>query len=148
MAVHGFTLYDMIGRGASLYGDAPAILQGDRAWSFREFHRRVDALAGGLAGLGGGRGDRVCILAQNDVAYRDAQEQYGSEFPWKLQAVPGAPRRMMMNGNQAIAMGALASVSLGGAYVFDGALACLAAGLLAYGWRTQRPRPADAGPSA
>ena len=42
MAVHGFTLYDMIGRGASLYGDAPAILQGDRAWSFREFHRRVE----------------------------------------------------------------------------------------------------------
>jgi len=44
-----------------------------------------------------------------EVAYKDAQEQYGSEFPWKLTAVPGAPRRMMMNGNQAIAMGALAA---------------------------------------
>ncbi|MFN8632296.1 MAG: 2-oxoacid:acceptor oxidoreductase subunit alpha [Chloroflexota bacterium] len=43
-----------------------------------------------------------------EVAYKDAQEQYGSEFPWKLRAVPGAPKRMMMNGNQAIAMGALA----------------------------------------
>jgi acyl-CoA synthetase (AMP-forming)/AMP-acid ligase II len=75
MAVHGFTLYDMIGRGASFYGDAPAVLQGDRAWSFREFHHRVDALAGGLAGLGVGRGDRVCILAQNDVAYL---ELYGA----------------------------------------------------------------------
>jgi 2-oxoglutarate ferredoxin oxidoreductase subunit alpha len=44
-----------------------------------------------------------------DVAYRDAQEQYGVDFPWKLQAVPGAPQRMLMNGNQAIAMGALAA---------------------------------------
>ena len=44
-----------------------------------------------------------------EVAYKDAQEQYGSEFPWKLTAVPGAPRRMMMNGNQAIAMGTLAA---------------------------------------
>ena len=75
MAVHGFTLYDMIERGASLYGDAPAVFQGDRAWSFREFHRRVDALAGGLAGLGIGRGDRVCVLAQNDAAYL---ELYGA----------------------------------------------------------------------
>ena len=75
MAVHGFTLYDMIGRGASLYGDAPAVLQGDRAWSFREFQHRVDALAGGLAGLGMGHGDRVCILAQNDAAYL---ELYGA----------------------------------------------------------------------
>ena len=47
-----------------------------------------------------------------------------------------------------LAMGALASLSLGGAYVFDGALACLAAGLLAFGWRGQRPRPASAGPIA
>jgi 2-oxoglutarate ferredoxin oxidoreductase subunit alpha len=44
-----------------------------------------------------------------EVAYKDAQEQYGFDFPWKLQAVPGAPRRMLMNGNQAIAMGALAA---------------------------------------
>jgi 2-oxoglutarate ferredoxin oxidoreductase subunit alpha len=44
-----------------------------------------------------------------EVAYKDAQEQYGVDFPWKLQAVPGAPQRMLMNGNQAIAMGALAA---------------------------------------
>lgn len=44
-----------------------------------------------------------------DVAYRDAQEQYGADFPWKLHAVPGAPKRMLMNGNQALAMGALAA---------------------------------------
>jgi 2-oxoglutarate/2-oxoacid ferredoxin oxidoreductase subunit alpha len=44
-----------------------------------------------------------------EVAYRDAQEQYGVDFPWKLKAVPDAPKRMLMNGNQAIAMGALAA---------------------------------------
>jgi long-chain acyl-CoA synthetase len=75
MAVHGFTLYDMIVRGASLYGDAPAVIQGERMLSFRDYYRRVDALAGGLAGLGIGHGDRVCILAQNDAAYL---ELYGA----------------------------------------------------------------------
>lgn len=75
MAVHGFTLYDMIVRGASLYGDAPAVIQDERTLSFRDYHRRVDALAGGLAGLGIGHGDRVCILAQNDSAYL---ELYGA----------------------------------------------------------------------
>jgi 2-oxoglutarate ferredoxin oxidoreductase subunit alpha len=44
-----------------------------------------------------------------EVAYKDAQEQYGFDFPWKLAAVPGGPKRMLMNGNQAIAMGALAA---------------------------------------
>jgi 2-oxoglutarate/2-oxoacid ferredoxin oxidoreductase subunit alpha len=44
-----------------------------------------------------------------EAAYREAQEQYGAAFPWKLRAVPDAPRRMLMNGNQAFAMGALAA---------------------------------------
>jgi acyl-CoA synthetase (AMP-forming)/AMP-acid ligase II len=75
MAVHGFTVYDMITRGASVHGDAPAVIQGERTWSFRAFRDRVDALAAGLAGLGLGAGERVCILAQNDVAYL---ELYGA----------------------------------------------------------------------
>jgi acyl-CoA synthetase (AMP-forming)/AMP-acid ligase II len=69
MGVHGFTVYDMIARGAAVYGDAPAVIQGERQLSFREFQRQVDALAGGLLAVGIGKGDRVCILAQNDVAY-------------------------------------------------------------------------------
>jgi acyl-CoA synthetase (AMP-forming)/AMP-acid ligase II len=75
MNVHAFTVYDMITRGAVTYGDAPAVIQGERQWSFREFHHRVDALAGGLQALGISAGDRVCILAQNDVAYL---ELYGA----------------------------------------------------------------------
>jgi len=69
MAGHVFTVYDMIVRGASLHGEAPAVIQGETSLSFQEFKRRVDELAGGLAALGIGKGDRICVLAQNDTAY-------------------------------------------------------------------------------
>jgi acyl-CoA synthetase (AMP-forming)/AMP-acid ligase II len=75
MSVHAFTVYDMIARGASVHGDAPAVIQGDRPLSFREFRRRVDALAEGLVALGIGKGERICVLAQNDAAYL---ELYGA----------------------------------------------------------------------
>jgi acyl-CoA synthetase (AMP-forming)/AMP-acid ligase II len=71
MSAHGFTVYDMIARGALVHGDAPAVILPDRAVSFREFQRRVDALSAGLAALGVAKGDRICILAQNDIAYLD-----------------------------------------------------------------------------
>jgi len=71
MSTHAFTIYDMISRGASVYGDAPAVIQDDRPRSFGEFKRRVDALAAGLAALGIGKGERICVLAQNDGAYLD-----------------------------------------------------------------------------
>jgi acyl-CoA synthetase (AMP-forming)/AMP-acid ligase II len=75
MAPHAFTVYDMIARGAAVHGDAPAVIHGEQTRSFRELLERVDALAGGLAALGVGRGDRLCILAQNDPAYL---ELYGA----------------------------------------------------------------------
>src|SRR5262245_56805617 len=75
MPPQGFTVYDMITRGALASGDAPAVIQGERTLSFRQFRGRVDALAGGLAALGIGAGERVCILAQNDAAYL---ELYGA----------------------------------------------------------------------
>src|SRR5215510_15137716 len=71
MSASDFTVYDMIVRGAAIHGDAPAIIQGERQWSFRQYRERVDAVAAGLHGLGLAPGDRVCILAQNDVAYLD-----------------------------------------------------------------------------
>jgi acyl-CoA synthetase (AMP-forming)/AMP-acid ligase II len=71
MSVQGFTIYDMIARGAFVHGDAPAVIQGEQHVSFREYQRRADRLAAGLAGLGIARGDRVCVLAQNDLAYLD-----------------------------------------------------------------------------
>ena len=75
MAAQDLTVYDMIARGAAVHGDAPAVIQGERALSFRALRRRVDALAGGLAAPGARAGDRVCVLAQNDAAYL---ELYGA----------------------------------------------------------------------
>ena len=43
-----------------------------------------------------------------DAAYKLARERYGADFPFKLTPVKGAPRRLLMNGNEALAMGALA----------------------------------------
>jgi 2-oxoglutarate ferredoxin oxidoreductase subunit alpha len=42
------------------------------------------------------------------AAYDLARERYGADFPYKLRPVEGAPRRMLINGNEALAMGALA----------------------------------------
>jgi acyl-CoA synthetase (AMP-forming)/AMP-acid ligase II len=71
MGANSFTIYDMLARGAALYRDAPALIQGPRQWSFRQLLERADSLAAGLAELGVAKGDRICILAQNDVAYVD-----------------------------------------------------------------------------
>jgi len=112
MSAHAFTIYDMIARGASLHGDAPAVIQGELVVSFRELQRRVDALAAGLAALGVEAGDRICILAQNDVAYLDL---YGAcarqgilAYPinWRLSAEEvervverAAPRMMVVDAS-------------------------------------------------
>jgi acyl-CoA synthetase (AMP-forming)/AMP-acid ligase II len=112
MSVHAFTVYDMIARGASVYGDAPAVIQGDRPLSFREFKRRVDDLAAGLQALGIGKAERVCVLAQNDAAYL---ELYGAcarqgiiAYPinWRLTGEEvervmerAAPRMMVADGS-------------------------------------------------
>ena len=42
------------------------------------------------------------------IAYDLGRERHGADFPYKLASMKGAPRRMLMNGNQALAMGALA----------------------------------------
>ena len=57
MKPHAFTVYDMIARGAEVYGRAAAVIHGERTLSFRELRDRVDALAGGLGALGIARGE-------------------------------------------------------------------------------------------
>jgi 2-oxoglutarate ferredoxin oxidoreductase subunit alpha len=41
------------------------------------------------------------------AAYLYAEERYAADFEWKLEEVPDAPERMIMTGNQALALGAL-----------------------------------------
>ncbi len=38
----------------------------------------------------------------------EASRPFQADFPFRMEAVPGAPRRLLLNGNQAFAMGALA----------------------------------------
>lgn len=56
------------------------------------------------------KGDEVVAanLRVARAAYLYAQERYAADFGWKLKEVPGAPKRMVMAGNPAFAMGALA----------------------------------------
>jgi 2-oxoglutarate ferredoxin oxidoreductase subunit alpha len=42
------------------------------------------------------------------AAYNLARDRYGADFPYKLAPKKGAPRRMLIHGNSALAMGALA----------------------------------------
>jgi fatty-acyl-CoA synthase len=55
-------------RRARMTPDRVAFRQGPRSLSYRELAHRVDALAGGLAARGVGRGDRVVHLGPNDIA--------------------------------------------------------------------------------
>ena len=56
------------------------------------------------------KGDEVveANLRVARAAYDYAGARYAADFGWKLEEVPSAPVRMLMSGNQALAMGALA----------------------------------------
>jgi 2-oxoglutarate ferredoxin oxidoreductase subunit alpha len=56
------------------------------------------------------KGDEVVAanLRVARAAYLYAQERYAADFEWKLKQIPGTPQRMIMAGNQAFALGALA----------------------------------------
>jgi 2-oxoglutarate ferredoxin oxidoreductase subunit alpha len=44
-----------------------------------------------------------------DFAYKAAVDRFGQRFEWKLQPPADQPKRMLLNGNQAFAMGAVAA---------------------------------------
>jgi len=85
MTHRGFSVYDMLVRNAALHGGRTAVVHGQTQTSFRDLVGRIDALAGGLAALGIGRGDRICILAQNHPAYLDL---YGACAKLGIMAYP------------------------------------------------------------
>ena len=61
------TLNDLLDRAAALYGDRPWMdFQGD-SYSFSDIQRRADAMAGALAAMGVGAGDRVATVLDNNV---------------------------------------------------------------------------------
>ncbi len=52
-------------RAAVVYPDKPAVIYGERIYSYREFHQRTCRLASALAKRGFGRGDTVAVMAPN-----------------------------------------------------------------------------------
>jgi len=66
------TPLDFLARSALVYPDATAIVDGDRRFTYAEFHARAHRLAGALRRLGVTPGDRVAVLAVNGVAALEA----------------------------------------------------------------------------
>ncbi|MFN0073029.1 MAG: 2-oxoacid:acceptor oxidoreductase subunit alpha [Chloroflexota bacterium] len=84
------------------------------------------AALGATAGLTGYNFERIEDVIENNfkrkgadviasnirvakAAYDMAGDRYGADFPWKLEAIPNQSKKMLVNGNQAIGMGAIAA---------------------------------------
>lgn len=84
------------------------------------------AALGATAGLTGYNFERIEDVIENNfkrkgadvvksnvdvakAAYDMAGDRYGADFPWKLEVVPNQSKKMLINGNQAIGMGAIAA---------------------------------------
>src|SRR5687768_6197985 len=66
------TPVDFLERAAEIYPEKPAVIYGDRTYSYREFGERVRRLASVLAARGVGRGDTVAVMAPNVPALLEA----------------------------------------------------------------------------
>ena len=66
------TPVDFLLRAASIYPAKPAVLHGDRTYTYAEFGARVRRLASVLASRGIGHGDTVAIMAPNVPALLEA----------------------------------------------------------------------------
>ena len=69
MSPQGYTMYDVLLRNASNFGERTAVVYDGGTLTHKQLLKKVDALATGLAGHALGRGERICILAQNYVEY-------------------------------------------------------------------------------
>lgn len=63
--MRGDLLHDGLARAAARHPDRPALLVGDGAVTWGELDRWTGALAGHLAGLGVGPGDRIAVMLTN-----------------------------------------------------------------------------------
>ncbi|MFC0283461.1 acyl-CoA synthetase [Camelimonas abortus] len=63
------TISDAIRRSALRMGDAPALVFGDRSWTYRSLDRAIDRVAARLLALGLEKGERVGAYGRNSDAY-------------------------------------------------------------------------------
>ncbi|MFQ5472995.1 MAG: AMP-binding protein, partial [Dehalococcoidia bacterium] len=75
MSLRAFGIYDLFRHRARYNGDAVALIEGERRLTYAQLLSRVDKLAAGLRAHDVEQGERVCILAQNTIAY---MELYGA----------------------------------------------------------------------
>ena len=66
------TPVNFLRRGVQMFADRCAVVDGDRRFSYAEFHRRAGAMAGLLAARGVRRGDRVAVLSPNSPMLLEA----------------------------------------------------------------------------
>src|SRR5215204_1772276 len=59
------TPVDFLRRSAYMFPDKPAVVYGDRRYTYREFEERVNRLASRLREAGFQKGDRVAFLCPN-----------------------------------------------------------------------------------
>ena len=71
MGLRDFALFDVVERNARLYPDRTAFILGSERVTHAAYLARVERLAAGLARLGIEPGDRVGMLAQNNLEFVD-----------------------------------------------------------------------------
>ena len=57
--------FSFLERSAFVYPDKPAVVYGDKTYTYRELRERVDRLAGALAQAGVTKGDRIAFIVPN-----------------------------------------------------------------------------------
>jgi long-chain acyl-CoA synthetase len=63
------SVYEMLKNSAKEHPDRPAIVFYGKVWNYRQLKEAADAFAGGLAGIGVKRGDRVSLFMPNVPQY-------------------------------------------------------------------------------
>lgn len=66
-AAQSMNLGQLLTQTARLFPDRPAVIQGDRSWTWGEVERRVGALAAALRALGLKKGDRILVQSRNNL---------------------------------------------------------------------------------
>jgi long-chain acyl-CoA synthetase len=85
---------DVLEHAVALYGDQPAIVDGETRYTYREAAERVRRLAGGLLGLGLHPGAHIGILANNSHRY------WETYFAAHYAGTPLAPLNIRLSGKE------------------------------------------------
>ncbi|MFE0870120.1 (2,3-dihydroxybenzoyl)adenylate synthase [Streptomyces rochei] len=89
----GVTFGARLRAGAARHGERVALVDGDRRWTYAQLDAEADRVAGGLRGLGVGRGDRVVVQLPNRAEFLLAWFGLQRLGAVPVHAMPGHRRR-------------------------------------------------------